>query len=238
MLHGTALAIPDIVPRESWELEFRSTHAIPSSTRREPAKGLLLYSEILNLGSPMRVLDAGSGNGRNTVYLAEKGCEVTATDFSDFALIETKRRVEEAGFSSRVSVVRQSLDKNILFPTESYDLVLDSYVSCHFLADRGWHAFWRELRRVTKNGGRVLSIAFSLDDEYYSKLLKDSPDGRLVCDPANGIWKRLHSEEEIKGLYAQYFAVEYFSKFEFMDEVLGKNFRRVIFSSVLKKHPS
>jgi methylase of polypeptide subunit release factors len=88
-----ARALPHIVPKESWEKELSQKHAIPSSTRAEPAKALVLYAELLGLGSPLKVLDAGSGNGRNTVYLAQRGCEVTAVDFCDFALNETQRRV-------------------------------------------------------------------------------------------------------------------------------------------------
>jgi ubiquinone/menaquinone biosynthesis C-methylase UbiE len=229
-----SIAVPEIVPQEFWELEFSQKHVIPSSTRTEPAKALLLFSEILNLGSNMKVLDAGSGNGRNTVYLAKRGCEVTAVDFSEFALNETKRRVNEAGVSQKVSIVRHSLVDPLPFSRDYFDFGVDSYVFCHFLRDETALRFWREMARVTKRGGYMLSIVFSTQDEYDARLRRDASGEPIVCDPTNGIWKRLYSEEEIKTFFSSQFELTYFSKFEFFDIVQGENYRRVLFVSVLR----
>ena len=224
-----------MVPRESWEEEFGVIRAIPSSARPEPAKPLLLFSEMLGLDSSMKVLDAGAGNGRNAIYLAKRGCNVTALDFSDFALKETQRKSAEAGVSDKVAIVRHSLPNPTPFREESFDFVLDAYLFCHFLRDDVRSSFWRDMDRVTKRGGRLLSIVFSVEDEYYAQLLNKSPGGSVVCDPANGIWKRLYSERQIKEFFSQQFYLEYFSKFEFDDDVYGDTYRRVVFTSVLAK---
>ncbi len=55
---------------------------IPSSTRMLPSKALVLFSEILGFKNLHNVLDAGCGIGRNSIYLAQKGCEIHAVDFS------------------------------------------------------------------------------------------------------------------------------------------------------------
>jgi SAM-dependent methyltransferase len=230
-----ANTIPDIVPKESWELEFRTTHAIPGSTRQEPAKALRLYSELLELKSGTTVLDAGSGNGRNTVYLAQRGCHVTALDFSEFAVEETGRRVVEAGVKSRVSIIRHFMDGHLPFPDNSFDLVLDSYVFCHFLRDEVGQRFWQDMFRVTRPGGRLLSILFAKDDEYYNRLLRDDKADGYVCDPANGIWKRLYTEREIKSFFSTVAEMEYFSKFQFADVVQAKHYVRSLFICVLRK---
>ena len=228
-----AFAIPEIVSKEAWDLEFRVERAIPSSTRVEPARALLLFSEILGLSTPAKVLDAGCGNGRNTVYLAKRGCQVTAVDFADFPLAETRRRVAEAGLAHSVSVVQHSLVDSVPFPDESFDFILDSYVFCHFLQNDIGQRFWREMARTTKLGGHLLSVVFSRDDEYYARLQKY--DDALVCDPANGIWKRLYSERDIKDFFSRQFELKYFSRFEFSDTVLGSRYRRILFISVLRK---
>ncbi|SRR6266851_859626 len=232
---GAVSTIPGFVSKESWENEFGTIHAIPSSTRAEPAKALLLFSELLGLSSPLKVLDAGTGNGRNAIYLAKRGCNVTALDFSDLVLKNALCRVTEAGLTDKVSIVKHRLPERTLFPEKSFDLVLDAYLSCHFLRNDIWERFWSEMGRITKPGGHLLSIVFSLEDEYYQRLLKDSPDGSLVCDPINGIWKRLYSEEEIRKLFVRNFDLEYFAKFEFSDEVFNSVYRRVVFTSVLRK---
>lgn len=231
----TTTTIPEIVPRELWEQEFSVKRCIPSSTRDEPAKALLQFSEMLNLVGPVRVLDAGCGNGRNAVYLAKRGCKVTALDFSDSAIRETQRRVTESGVAEKVSVVKHFLDDPAPFQEESFDFVLDAYTFCHFLREEAGRKFWRDMARVTRSGGHLLSVVFSPEDEYYAQFLKDSPDGLLVRDPTNGIWKRLYTEREIKGLFAAIFELRYFARFEFTDTVLGKPYRRVVLISVLRK---
>lgn len=235
MHSGAATTIPGIVSKETWDNEFGTVHAIPSSTRMEPAKALVLFTELLGIRPPMNVLDAGTGNGRNALYLAKRGCNVTALDFSDLVLEKTLRGAKEARLSDKVSVVKHSLPERTPFRAESFDLVLDAYLSCHFLRRDIWENFWAEMNRVAKPGGNLLSITFSLEDEYYRQLLKDSPDGSLVCDPANGVWKRLYSEEEIKTLHARKFKLEYFAKFQFSDSVLDRPYQRVVFTSVLRK---
>lgn len=235
MYSGAATTIPGIVSKETWDNEFGTVHAIPSSTRMEPAKALVLFTDLLGIQAPMRVLDAGTGNGRNALYLAKRGCNVTALDFSDLVLDKTLRGAKEAGLSDKISIVKHSLPGRTPFHNKSFDLVLDAYLSCHFLRSDIWEHFWAEMDRVTKSGGQLLSIAFSLEDEYYRELLKDSPDGSLVCDPANGIWKRLYSEQQIKTLFKRKFHLEYFARFEFSDRVFDKPYRRVVFTSVLRK---
>lgn len=230
-----ATTIPEIVPKELWDLEFTTGRCIPSSSRKEPARALLLFVELLQLRGPIRVLDAGCGNGRNAVYLAKRGCDVIALDFSESALGETQRRASEEGVADRVSIVRYFLDDPVPFSENSFDFVLDAYVFCHFLREDTGREFWRDMSRVVRPDGHLLSIVFSPEDEYYARFLKDSPDGSLVCDPANGIWKRLYTEREIKGVFAAFFELRYFVKFEFSDVVLGRPYRRVLLTSVLRK---
>lgn len=233
---GAERIVPDMVPREAWDREFTITNAIPSSKRTEPAKALLLFREMLGLGASTRVLDVGAGNGRNAIYLAKQGCHVTAIDSSESALGEMRRRVESANLRESVAIVQHSLGATpVPFPDDSFDFVLDAYVSCHFLADETRHRFWRDMNRIAKPVGYLLSIVFSHEDEYYGRFLTESPDGSLVQDPVNGIWKRLYSEVEIKGFVANYFEIVYFAKFEFSDVVLNHAYRRVLLASVLRK---
>jgi SAM-dependent methyltransferase len=89
---------------EIWDREYRQIRSIPSSTRRVPSKALLLLEQLLDLNKARIVLDAGCGNGRNAVYLAAKGCNVVAVDFSSAALATVKadasRRAGHSGIYS------------------------------------------------------------------------------------------------------------------------------------------
>lgn len=231
----TTAKLPSLVERELWEREYDRLHSIPSSTREGPAKALQLFAEIINCKRPLRVLDAGCGNGRNSVYLAREGCEVTAVDFCEAALKRLRRRIVEDGLENKVRVLNTSLDNPLPFPASSFDLVLDCYTFCHFLREDAATSFWVEMARLTCPDGHLLSVVFSREDAYYAQFLRDSPDGKIICDPTNGIPKQLYSEDEIKAFLSSYFQISFFAKFEFDDLVQGKHFRRVILISVLRK---
>ena len=76
---------------------------------------------------PGRALDLGAGEGRTTLWLAERGWQVTAVDFSDVALDRGRQRVEAAGVAG--SVVWVCSDLVDFDPTgAAYDLVLLMFV--------------------------------------------------------------------------------------------------------------
>src|SRR4029450_8873368 len=81
-----------------------SFKVIPSSTRALPSKALLLFSEILDFKRINRVLDAGCGIGRNSVYLAQKGCEVHAVDISRIALNKLRDAALKAGVLEKITI--------------------------------------------------------------------------------------------------------------------------------------
>lgn len=221
-----------LVPKETWEQEYRVFQAIPSSLRSEPAKALVLFADLLNLKNK-RVLDAGCGNGRNAVYLAKRGCEVTAADFADAALTETQRRANAAGVKNRISVEKVDLSAVVPYISNSFDFVLDAYTFCHFLDEVLAIGFWTEMKRVARLDGYLMSVAFSTDDSYYSQFR--SRDGnRIVFDPTNRISKRLYEETELKEFFSRLFRIEYFARFEFEDLVHGRSFRRAVFTSILR----
>lgn len=224
------------VPRETWDREYSSVQAIPSSTREEPAKALVLFADLMGLASGKRVLDAGCGNGRNAIYLAKRGCEVTAVDFSAEAVKETKRRAAAAGLEKKVNVIECFIDDPLPFPEHSFDAVLDCYTFCHFLDPDLGLRFWHEAERLINRDGQLFSIVFSPEDAYYAQFVpQEHNDQIIVTDPSNGVSKRLYGEEQIKHYFEQLFRYKFFSKFEFFDIVHGQNFKRVVFISVLKK---
>src|SRR6202022_3774818 len=114
-------------------------------------------AELLNL-KKRRVLDAGCGNGRNAVYLAKRGCEVTAVDFAEAALTETQRRANSAGVKNRVSVEKVDLSTELPYVSNSFDFVLDAYTFCHFLDEALATDFWKEMNRVVRPDGYLMSI--------------------------------------------------------------------------------
>jgi SAM-dependent methyltransferase len=219
-----------------WDREYGSLKVIPSSTRALPSKALVLFSEILDFKSMRDVLDAGCGIGRNSTYLAQKGCNVHAVDYSDTALKVLDNAAIKLGVREKIRTYNCKLGETFPFETNAFDLVLDSYVFCHFTDDGIRQNYRKELNRVTRPGGIVFSSIFSFEDQYYKKILeKGGGKHNLVTDPNNGITKRLYTEQEIRDFFSIDFEILYSIKFEFDDIVLAKTYRRSILALALRK---
>lgn len=77
--------------REDWNARYAGQELLWTA---EPNR--LFAAEVGEL-EPGRALDVACGEGRNAVWLAERGWEVTAVDFSDVALGKGARLAESRG---------------------------------------------------------------------------------------------------------------------------------------------
>jgi SAM-dependent methyltransferase len=201
-----------------------------------PSKALLLLSEILEFDKMNKVLDAGCGIGRNSIYFAKKGCNVYAVDFSEVALNQLQSAAVKAGIRSKICACRCSLEAPLPFRTNHFDLVIDSYVFCHFIDDDLKKRYREELFRVVKPGAFVFMSLFSAEDSYYRAMTaKEVKDRTIVVDPHNGIAKQLYTESQFKRFFSETFDVHYYLKFEFDDVVLKQCYTRSLLILLLRK---
>lgn len=84
-----------------------------------------LLAEELESMAPGRALDAACGEGRNGLWLAEQGWQVTAVDFSDIAISKGRQIAERRGLHLHWRVADVSSDP---IPESSYDLVVVLYL--------------------------------------------------------------------------------------------------------------
>jgi SAM-dependent methyltransferase len=229
---------PDVSTRDNqqtWDREYRECRSIPSSTRSLPSKALLLLEGLFDYRGVRTVFDAGCGNGRNAVHLAQKGCRVIAADFLPFAIQSVAVHAQGIEQVGTIAPIQVDLLKQLPFPDEAFDLCLDSYVSCHFIDPSAFMMYWREIARVTRSGGYVFSSVFATDDQYYQTLLAGCENDTVIVDPTNGVAKRLYRAVEFKNVLPSQFSITYFWNFQFIDQVMGRDFLRSLFVVLLKK---
>ena len=105
-------------PKEKWEFRYRADGFEPN---REPVPFL---GQAVGGLKPGRALCLAAGAGRNAVYLAEQGWEVTAVDISPAGLEWCRRLAGERG----VRVETIAADLLIFDPgVERWDLVTNLY---------------------------------------------------------------------------------------------------------------
>ena len=105
--------------------------------------------------TPGRVLDLGCGNGRNSLYLAANGFDVTAWDKNPSSIANIQRIAQAEGLTSIQSDVR---DLNTLTFDGEYDFILSTVVMM-FLESATIPGLINNMQRCTKSGGYNLIVA-------------------------------------------------------------------------------
>ncbi len=154
-----------------------------------------------------KALDTCCGAGTNTVYLAEKGFEVTGIDISTAAIEYAKKKAEQAGVKIDFRVQNFL---NLPFEDEEFDFVFD--MGCfHHVKVEDRLTFIKGVYRVLKNGGNYLLTCFSYKN-----------------GPAWNHFKR----KQIIGLFSNYFEIE---EIRHISSLEGDGVRRFFYTVLMKK---
>jgi SAM-dependent methyltransferase len=103
-----------------------------------------------------RVLAVADGEGRNSVWLAEQGLDVHATDFSPTALDKARALARERGVSVNFEVADVH---NWAYPQAAYDVVCEIFTQFSTPAERALK--WAGMRNALKPGGLLIVLGYS-----------------------------------------------------------------------------
>ncbi len=99
-----------------------------------------------------KALDIAAGEGRNAVFLAQRGFDVDAVDISEEGLKKARRLAREMGVNIRASL--SDLDSYSI-EREKYDLIADFYFLKRSLIPR--------MKRGLRKGGKIIFETYTLD---------------------------------------------------------------------------
>jgi SAM-dependent methyltransferase len=118
---------------------------------------IYVFDQILrgNIGTGLRVLDAGCGYGRNLVHLLREGCEIFALDADPDGVEHVRQLSDSLGAGLPAGNFQVGLIERMPFPDAFAEVVSCSSV-LHFARDeRHFRAMLRELWRVLRPGGML-----------------------------------------------------------------------------------
>ena len=116
---------------------------------KAPAQFLLDHQAYLTRGKT--ALAVADGEGRNSVFMAQQGMEVTALEFAPTAIQRGKELADDLG----VSVDFQQLDIMAQpWPDQQFDLVASIFIQ--FVGPDGRRIQFQRMKDATKPGGLVM----------------------------------------------------------------------------------
>lgn len=229
--------------QEAWEREYRAQQLLsPSNVPHADVMRFVRWmkkeyrrrGERLDL-EDMRVLDLGSGTGRNAYYFAREGARVTGLEFSPTALQMAKQFAREGGLD--IDYRLQSIGKPYPLPDESIDIALD-VTSSNSLSDSERKMYVRELSRTLKPGALLFVRALSFEGDPHAKELVrrfPGPDPDTYVHPDLGIVEKVFSRESFRAAYESAFSIRELERTQHYAEVAGRTYKRSYWVAYLER---
>ena len=144
-----------------WYLEFycKPEDYFPKKYNTNPVHSEVL--EAMQTVKPCKVLDLGCGQGRNALFLAQHGFDVTAVDQNELSLEMLQSIVEQEDLEMPVGLY----DINSASIGQTYDFIVSTVVLMFLQAER-IPAIIRNMQEQTSIGGYNL-IVCAMDTEDY-----------------------------------------------------------------------
>ncbi len=154
----------------------------------EPVKTVEQLAEAI---PPGPALDLGSGDGRNALYLAEKGFEVTAVDLSEAGIAKLQRFAKERNLSIETQVADAAS-----YQIEGEYQAIVVVLLFQFLSESDSIRILQELKVHTKTGGANVIHVFTTSGDRQSLDLAEDPNSHCFY-PKDGWLKDFYSDWEI-----------------------------------------
>lgn len=151
-----------------------------------------IIEEIKKLPKPVKILDAGCGDGRNLIYLRKKGYRVVGIDISEEAVRRVKNKL---GSSDTPDVIAGDI-RALPYENNSFDAIIYDLVNVHI---ENPCLVLKEFQRVLKPDGLLLFETTSKNDPLHKGKNKFFE---------KGFYFRFYGRQEVRKLVENFFRVK------------------------------
>jgi cyclopropane fatty-acyl-phospholipid synthase-like methyltransferase len=229
-----------------WNKEYSQTDSDKFSLSENPSEDLQKFTRWLGreykdeyINKYTKFIDAGCGNGRNSIWLSETfGAKGIGYDLSEIAIKNANQKKLEKKLENNLNFFVQNLNQPIKAENNSHDLVLDM-VASHVLRKEEREYFKNEVLRVLKSGGYYFLKSLLLDDDLHAKKMIRDDAGKAgeensYIHPTMNIFEHVPTENELKEFYKNEFEIEKIEK-SFAHKIKGRANKRRSITMYLRK---
>lgn len=187
-----------------WDEEHRHPHVLKQMDSDEPSGGVVKFHAFLKERGILhgKGVEMGCGKGRNVIWLAQKGYDMSGFDFSPHAIVEAARRAEGAKIAGHTAFGVQDATELWPYGSDEFDFGVDCFATTDIESPEGRRFAVQEMHRVLKPGTFLLAYLLSTDDEFHKTMVKESPSGeRNAFLHTTGKFEKTFDEQDVVDLY-------------------------------------
>lgn len=205
-----------------WEQEWDRIYKDQGEVQFDVLPTVIVAADIFKRNGCKTIMDLGCGTGRHSIYLAQQGFKVYATDISETGLKITKSKAENLNLSN--IEVKQHDMRDIPFADNSFDGILCVWTTGHGTLDDSCKNV-NEIYRLLKPNGIAVIDYVSIYDENYGKGKEIEKDTFVNnVEGEENIPHHYSTTEELKELYSNFSHTEITPiDYHFFDNYGGKH---------------
>ena len=195
-----------MVDSKAWNWEI-----VPKDNKywNTPAKEVYFLSANWKEKGFLDFLDVGCGLGRNAIFMAKQGFDVSTFDLSEHSIETTKQKAKEQNVNLKSICVADML--NMPYPDNSFDCLLAMNVISH--TDKaGFDKILAEIKRVLRPNGEAYFTIGSKQSYWYKNPACIPVDEytkiRVEDGPENGIPHFYIDDDDCKTLFNDFKIIE------------------------------
>lgn len=204
-----------------WHNKYMGNPDIYGTSPSIPAQLALRLFGKNNIKS---VLELGAGQGRDTIYLARNGFNVTSTDYAKSAIIAVNDKSKHLNLSNYINTIELDVKQKLPFSDCSFDACYSHVLFCMDFNDEELDYIFCEINRVLKPGGMFIYSVRSITDNYFQKGMYVAPNTYEI----DGAINYFFSKSKIISL-AKHFKIKTIKEFE-----TGSAKRKIFFNVLIK----
>src|SRR5436309_2753273 len=139
----------------------------PEMFGEEPSKPARKAAALFEQEGKTKIIELGSGQGRDTIFFAKDGFQVTALEYAEEGIEAIKEKASALGLSHFVTVLSHDLRTHLPFADESFDACYSHMLFSIAFTTAELEFLFGEVRRVLKPAWlSVLSVRQTADSHY------------------------------------------------------------------------
>jgi SAM-dependent methyltransferase len=150
--------------QEHWEKMFSEK---PDMFGVDPSYPARRANELFQREGKINILELGGGQGRDALFFAGNGFQVSVLDYSTEGLLAIREKGRKANISQSIITLQHDIRQPLPFEEESFDCCFSHMLYCMALTNAELEFLSKEISRVLKPGGLNIYTARNVNDAHY-----------------------------------------------------------------------